>query len=311
LSGPDYRRLIDAETWAYIDKLDASYPPDAVNLSVAEQRQVYDQMCKIFHKPRPPGVAVEDCEYGGVPCRRYDTGEADVTVVYYHGGGFVVGGLDSHDDVCAELCARTGFRVVSVDYRLAPEHVFPAHFDDAWHAFHAVAGDVAGPIVLCGDSAGGNLAAAVAHHARGRVDGRIVGQVLIYPGLGGDLSQGSYVEHANAPQLTMADLAFYAQVRVGTGDAPIGDPRFAPLHDSSFKDLPPSVIVTAQCDPLASDGQSYRDAIQAAGGQAVWFNEAGMVHACLRARHMSHRGAAFFDRVVDGVAALGAGRWPY
>jgi acetyl esterase len=83
------------------------------------------------------------------------------------------------------------------------------------------------------------------------------------------------------------------------------------LQDTDFTGLPPTVIVTAQCDPLSSDGESYRDAITAAGGRAVWFEQEGMVHGCLRARNMSTRGAAFFDRVADAVTDLAQGRWPY
>lgn len=311
MSDPDYTTLIDAETWAYIARLDAAYPPDAVQMSIAEQRAAYDTMCRVFHAPRPAGVTVQDHDFGAVPCRQYTSGNSGTTVIYYHGGGFVVGGLESHDDICAELCARTGYDVISVDYALAPEAVFPRCFNDAWAAFAAIAQERTGDIVLCGDSAGGNLAAAVAHHARGRVEGRVVGQVLIYPGLGGDQSKGSYVTHANPPQLTMADLAFYKTVRTGGADVPENDPRFAPLHDNDFSGLPPTVVVSAACDPLASDGETYRDALLHAGGQAVWFNEPGMVHACLRARNMSTRAASFFDRVVTGVAALGRRDWPY
>ena len=311
MSGPDYTALIDAETWAYIARLDATYPPDAVEMSIAEQRAAYDDMCRVFHAPRPVGVAVVDLPFGGIPCRHYTSGSSDITVIYYHGGGFVVGGLESHDDICAELCDRTGFDVISVDYALAPEAVFPRCFNDAWAAFEAIAQERSGDILLCGDSAGGNLAAAVAHHARGRVDGRIIGQVLIYPGLGGDQSKGSYVTHANAPQLTVADLEFYKTVRTGGADLPENDPRLAPLHDNDFRGLPPTVVVSAECDPLASDGETYRDAVLGAGGKAVWFNEPGMVHACLRARNMSARAAVFFDRVVEGVAALGRRDWPY
>ncbi|MGC1502765.1 MAG: alpha/beta hydrolase [Sulfitobacter sp.] len=311
MSGPDYNALIDAETWAYIARLDASYPPDAVQMSIAEQRAAYDDMCRVFHAPRPASVTVDDLAFSGVRCRHYASGPSAVTVIYYHGGGFVVGGLESHDDICAELCDRTGFDVISVDYALAPEVVFPGCFNDAWAAFEAIAAARTGDILLCGDSAGGNLAAAVAHHARGRVDGRIIGQVLIYPGLGGDQNKGSYVTHANAPQLTMADLEFYKTVRTGGAEVPENDPRFAPLRDSDFNGLPPTVLVTAECDPLASDGESYRDAVLAAGGRAIWFNEAGMVHACLRARNMSARAGVFFDRVVAGVAALGRRDWPY
>ncbi len=308
---PDYRRLIDADTWAYIEKLDATYPPGAVDLSVAEQRRVYDEMCQIFRQPRPAGVSVSDKVIGGVDCRHYSKGISSPTVVYFHGGGFVVGGLDSHDDVCAEICDRTGFDVVSVDYRLAPEAVFPAHFDDAWAAFAGVLETGAKPLVLCGDSAGGNLAAAVAHHARDKATSTVAGQVLFYPGLGGDQTKGSYVTHANAPQLTSADLVFYETVRRGEQSQPINDPRYAPLHDNDFSDLPPTVIITAECDPLASDGETYRDVIKAAGGRAIWFNEPGLVHGCLRARNMSQRARVLFDRAIDGIAALGAGQWPY
>ena len=146
----------------------------------------------------------------------------------------------------------------------------------------------------------------MAHYARGRIDGRITGQVLIYPGLGGDRGQGSYVTHATAPQLTVADMEFYQQVRSG-GTPPERDPRYAPLHDTDFSGLPPTAILTVECDPLSSDGEAYRDAIQAAGGQAVWIETKGLVHGCLRARTMSRRAAAFFDTVTSAIKDMGAG----
>ncbi|MEM9967957.1 MAG: alpha/beta hydrolase [Pseudomonadota bacterium] len=312
MSGPNYAELIDQETWAYIAKLDAAYPPDAVTLTVAQQRDLYDTMCRIFHRPRPARVSVKDVSYGGVACREYSASETAVTVIYYHGGGFVVGSLDSHDNVCAEICDLTGYRVISVAYALAPEVVFPGCFNDAWAACAAICSQHNGRVILCGDSAGGNLAAAIAHHSRAHLgDTRIAGQVLIYPGLGGDMTKGSYVRHAHAPQLTLADLEFYQRVRFGGRDIPRDDPRCAPLRDSDFARLPPTVVITAECDPLSSDGESYRDALLRAGGKAVWIEVAGMVHACLRARHSARRAAAFFGHVVDGIAALGKGAWPY
>lgn len=303
----DYGLLLDDEVRAYIARGADFYPPHAVDLDIAQQRAVYDNMCAAFHAGRPDGVEVWDEPYGGVPCRRYEAGETDVTLIYYHGGGFVVGGLHSHDDVCAELCARVGVRVISVDYGLAPETVFPGCYNDAKAAFDAIALAYPQTLLTAGDSAGGNLAAAVTHHARGQ----IAGQILIYPGLGGDPTKGSYIEHANAPELTTKDMLFYQTVRTGGSPPPTDDPRYAPLHDTDFSNLPPTVIVTAECDPLASDGESYRNAILAAGGQVVWFNEAGLVHGCLRARGMSARGAAFFDRVAGAVDALAKGNWPY
>ena len=308
----DYTVLIDDEVWAYIRRTDSFYPPDAVDLSVDEQRKVYDRMCAAFRAPRPEGVMSWDESYGGVSCRRYEVSASDVTVVYYHGGGSVVGSLESHDDICAEICARTGYRVIAVDYALAPEKPFPKCFEDCWSAFEAIRTHWSGPIVLVGDSAGGNRAAAVAHFARGKEGDRAVGQVLMYPGLGTRRTHyGSYVEHAQAPHLTMRDVEFYRLVRTGGVESAVYDPRHNPLQDSDFSQLPPTVIVTAQCDPLSSDGEEYRDAILAAGGKAVWFEEPGLVHACLRARNMSARARVFFDRVVDAIDALGKGDWPY
>lgn len=304
---PDYGLLLDDEVRAYIARGAAFYPPNAVDLTVAEQRDVYDAMCAAFHAGRPEDVKVWDESHGGVPCRRYETATPNATLIYYHGGGFVVGGLHSHDDVCAELCARTGVRVISVAYGLAPENIFPSCYNDAKAAFEAISETFEGPVFMAGDSAGGNLAAAVTHQTRER----IAGQILIYPGLGGDPTKGSYVEHANAPELTTRDMLFYQTIRTGGASPPVDDARYAPLQDTDFSGLPPTVIVTAQCDPLASDGESYRDAIVSAGGRAVWFNEVGLVHGCLRARKMSVRGAAFFDRVSDAVAALVKGTWPY
>lgn len=311
----DYRKLIDAEMWAFIERTNSFYPPDTIDFTIAQQRAVYDRMCEAFHAGYPDGVTARTSAIAtpthDIPVRIYKSATPDqaALVVYHHGGGFVVGGLDSHDDVCAELCQRTGYEVVSVDYRLCPEHRHPAAFDDALATFEWAAAAHDQPILLCGDSAGGNLAAAVTQHVRGHARAP-VGQVLIYPGLGGDQTKGSYVTHAEAPMLTMRDLEFYQDIRTGGADF-AGDPRLAPLADTDFSRLPPTVIVTAQCDPLSSDGATYRDRIVAAGGKAAWFEESGLVHGFLRARLMSERAGAGFARVVAAVAALGKGEWPY
>lgn len=313
--GADYSKLIDDEIRAFIDKTIALYPEDAVDATIERQREIYDRMARAFHAGYPPGISAEDdtIEAGdiAVPIRRYrcDARNENATILYYHGGGFVVGGLESHDDVCAEICAATGYDTVSVDYRLAPEHPHPAAFDDCLAAFRSTARTRAHPIVLVGDSAGGNLAAAVCHATRSDAV-RPAGQMLIYPGLGGDHERGSYIEHAHAPLLTRADLEFYRDVR--TGGAEIGaDPTYAPLHDRTFADLPPTVIASAQCDPLCDDGRDYRDRILAEGGRAVWFEDAGLVHGHLRARHMSARAAASFDRILANVRMLAERRWDY
>ncbi|MES0824576.1 alpha/beta hydrolase [Ruegeria sp. SCP11] len=305
----DYERLIDEETWAFIRRTAESYPDDAVDLSVEDQRRVYNKMCQDFRQPRPSGLDVQDRSADGVPVRIYTAGDPTRTVVYFHGGGFVVGGLDSHDDVCAEICAQTGYRVVAVDYRLCPEHIHPAQFQDSWAATNWVAEEFGDPLVLAGDSAGGNLAAAVAQHGRGKLV-NVLGQVLIYPGLGGDPTAGSYIEHAQAPLLTLDEIHFYEKVRCG-GSVPKNDPTFAPLQDGDFSGLPPTVVVTADCDPLRDDGAAYCDKITAAGGRAHWINEPGLVHGYLRARTSVKRAADSFERISIAVEALGQGIWSY
>ncbi|MCK0141296.1 alpha/beta hydrolase [Aliiroseovarius sp. F20344] len=302
----DYSELIDDEIWRFIHETDAHYPPDAVNRSVAQQREVYNNMCRAFFAGYPTGLNVWDERIDTVPTRIYEPNDPKGTVVYFHGGGFVVGGLESHDDVCAEIAHETGLRVVSVDYRLCPEHRHPAAFKDAVTVVQHVALTQPKPIVLVGDSAGGNLAASASHSLRDSVD--LAGQVLIYPGLGGDMTKGSYVDHANAPMLSMEDLKFYNQIRFTT--APVGpDPTAAPLEDTDFSNLPQTVSITAECDPLADDGGTYRDAIQKAGGKAVWFNEKGLVHGYLRARHQSKRARDSFDRINREIAMLARGEW--
>lgn len=305
----DYDSLIDAEIWAFIRKTAEYYPENAVALGINGQRRVYDALCRAFFQGYPNGVTAQDRSANSVPVRVYSAGQPTKTVMFYHGGGFVVGGLDSHDDVCAEICADTGYRVVAVDYRLSPEFTHPAAFDDAWTATQWAAAEFGDDLLLVGDSAGGNLAASVAHMARGRLD-QIAGQVLIYPGLGGDTSKGSYLEHANAPMLTRDDVLFYHKARFG-GDGPQGDPTCAALQDSDFAGLPPTVVFTAACDPLCDDGRDYRDRLTAAGVPVCWINEEGMVHGYLRARSMSARAKASFERITVATEALGQGIWPY
>ncbi|RWM41225.1 alpha/beta hydrolase [Mesorhizobium sp.] len=309
----DYKKLIDAETWAFIEKTNSYYPPDTIDYTIAEQRAVYDRMCREFFAGYPQGVTAETTAIAtptdSIPIRIYRNVEPNgaAMVLYVHGGGFILGGLDSHDDACAELCARTGYEVVSVDYRLAPEHLHPAAFDDVMDAYEWAAGTYDCPVLLCGDSAGGNLCAAVAHATRGHVK-KPVGQVLIYPSLGGDHSRGSYVTHAEAPMLTARDIEFYKHIRTGGVDR-TGDITLYPLADADFAYLPPTVLITAECDPLSSDGEAYRDRVVAAGGNAYWFEEPGLVHGYLRARHTVGRARTSFTRIVEAVSALGKGDW--
>ena len=308
---PDYDQLLDAEMKAFVDRTNSYYPPETVTFTIDQQRAVYNRMCSEFHAGRPATVSVRDLHVPGdyrVPVRIYDKagiGEPSAAVVYFHGGGFVVGGLESHDDVCAEICDFTDYRVVSVDYRLSPEYSHPAAFDDSVAAFDWVAGAFGGPIVVAGDSAGGNLAAAVSHARRGH-SRQPAGQVLIYPGLGGDHNAGSYLEHANAPMLTKADIDFYVGIRT-KGKEITGDPTLAPLHDTDYSNLPPTLAFPAECDPLCDDSANYCARITAAGGEARNHVQKGWLHGALRARHMSAVSAASFRAICEAIATLGKG----
>lgn len=310
----DYTDLLDSETWAFVERTNSFYPPDTIDYTIVEQREIYDRMCREFHAGYPAGLATETTAIStpthDIPIRIYRAAQPDAAamMLYFHGGGFMLGGLESHDDVCAEICQCTGFEVVSVDYRLSPEHLYPACHDDGYAAFERAAETYADrAIVLAGDSAGGNIAAAIAGRYRRHAHAP-AGQVLIYPGLGGDHRKGSYVTHADAPLLSIRDMAFYQKIRTGGADVS-KDAGFAPLRDTDFSALPPTVCVTAECDPLSSDGPAYRDAIRAAGGRAISIEEKGLVHGYLRARHTVGRARKSFARIVAAVRMLGLGHW--
>jgi acetyl esterase len=311
----DYQRLIDPDIWAFIEKTGTFYPADGTDYTVARRREIYDRMCRAFFSGYPEGVSAENKTIAlkgrKIAVRRYRAMryDAHALVVYFHGGGFVVGGLDSHDDICAEICHRTGYEVLAVDYRLAPEHPHPASFEDALAAYAWVTDGYDIPILLAGDSAGGNLAAAVAHATRKRPV-RPIGQVLIYPLLGGEMTGGSYVKHAHAPMLRLRDLHFYREIRTGGRDVP-RDATFAPLADGDFSGLPPTVVITAEYDPLSDDGAAYRDRITEAGGKAWWHEEAGLVHGYLRARHSAARARDSFARIIDSLKMLGRREWSH
>ncbi len=296
----DYQSLIDGPTWAFIARTNACYPEDTATRSVVEQRHIYDTMARSFHRGYPKGVTAHDEQIGSVPCRIYHG--AQPTVIYLHGGSFVVGGLHSHDDVCAEICAGTGFNVVSVDYRLAPEHLHPAAYDDALAVARTVART--SRYLLVGDSAGGTLAASVAQSLRN--DAPASGLVLIYAGLGADPDHGSYSTHAHAPMLSRADIVRYRQIRHEGGSPPINDPTAAPLQGTNFTGLPETIAFSAECDPHADAGRDYCARITAAGGQATWHLETGLVHGYLRARHSVPRAAASFDKIINAITTLGA-----
>jgi len=299
-------RITDAEVLDFIARTESFYPPDGYGLSVTENRRLYDKMCAAFRQPRPASVTVADNTVPGpagpIPIRRYCTGApGPVTVIYMHGGGYLLGGLDSHDDVCAEIADQTGCKVVAVDYRLCPEHPHPAQYDDCLAVARAVL--QTGPIILAGDSAGGNTAAALAQTLKGQ---DIRGQVLIYPGLGGwKLGLPSLTECADAPLLKADEMEYYRQMHAG-GPVPEHDPTSAPLEAEDLTGLAPCFISSAGVDPLRDDGVEYVRRLTGADIEAYCVVEPQLPHGYLRARHMSHRARAAFERILDAIREFAA-----
>ena len=300
--------ITDPEVRGFVERVAAFYPEGKANLTIEQRRERYDAMASTFRRPRPEGMRVTDETVpgpgGDIPVRRFVPAEpGPVTVVYFHGGGFVLGGLDSHDDVTAEIAGRTGCPVLAVDYRRCPENPHPAAYEDALAATRAALAD--GPAIVCGDSAGGNLSAALAQRLRGE---DIRGQVLIYPCLGGNrLGLDSYEENAEAPMLTARDMEFYDETRAGGGPIPEDDPTFFPLLARDFAALPPCFVSAAGADPLRDDGPEYVRRLRAAGVEADCAVEPQLPHGHLRARHGARRAAEAFDRIVAAIADF-AGR---
>lgn len=295
-----YAGLKDPGIRAFMIAGERFYPPDAVDFTLAEQREFYDKYCAHFRKARPAGVTTEDFRVGDVACRLYRSGatEKPPVLLYLHGGGFVLGGIESHDDVCAEICDGADVAVVAVQYRLAPEHPFPVAFEDCWQVLQYL-GMRFSKIAVGGDSAGGNLAAALTLKARDEGGPKLMGQVLIYPGLGGDMSRGSYVSQAKAPGLATSDVCYYRDIYKGDGS------KFAaPLRETDYAGLPPAFLVAAGLDPLHDDCQDYAARLQAAGVAALVREEPLLVHAFIRARHMSEPARQSFRAIVEAVFAL-------
>ena len=204
---------------------DSFYPPDAVQASIEQQRHWYDALCARFDRPLPPEMIFADGMLQRIPIRRYRPRKISTRTIllYLHGGGFVVGSLESHHAICAEIADFAGAELVSVDYRLAPEYRWPAQTDDGFTVLkHLLSAN--SKVVLIGDSAGANLAAGLALRARDEGLSGVVGQVLIYPALGGDLAAGSYVEMAAAPGLTTADVAYYREILQAPAGNEIAEP---------------------------------------------------------------------------------------
>jgi len=223
---------------------------------------------------------------GPVPIRIYiPLQKPDLPVIiYYHGGGWVIGSLDSHDNICRSLAKKTSGIVVSVDYRLAPEHPFPAAVDDAYAALKWVSQNAASfngdstRIIVAGDSAGGNLAAAIALMSRDRNGPRLSAQILIYPATNlAELNTNSYRQFADGFYLTKRYIENFRS-RYLPDPQDWSNVYASPLLATNLEKLPPALIVTAEFDPLRDDGVAYAIKLKNAGVPAKHIRFQGMIH---------------------------------
>jgi cation diffusion facilitator CzcD-associated flavoprotein CzcO/acetyl esterase/lipase len=307
LSGPDGSRCHDGvvrrlqpDVEMVLNEVAALNLPPLESMAVADARALYAQMSMA----RPPGPDVGEVVDGVLPGAAGDlayrlyrpaTPGPHPIVVYFHGGGYVLGDAIADDPLCRDLCVRSDAVIISADYRHAPEHRFPAAVDDAMAAVRWVADNAQalgcrpGQLAVCGWSAGGGIAAVVCRLARDMGGPNIMGQALLTPLVAGDMTRASFADNADGYGLTTPLLRWFVDHYVDAGDRT--DSRFAPLHAADLSGLPPAVVVTAEFDPLRDDGDAYAGALAAAGVPTEH----------LRARGHTHLSMTMVDVVISGA----------
>ena len=279
---------LDPQAQAFLEQLTASGAPPLHALSVAEARQVIVALFSTQGSPEPVGAVADRTIPGAVgemPARIYTppgTGPFPV-LVYLHGGGWVIGNLDAYDATCRALTNAARCIVVAMEYRLAPEHKFPAAPEDCyaatqWVAAHATAlrGDPM-RLALGGDSAGGNLTAVVAQMVRDRGGPILCYQLLVYPVTNHDYDTASYRENAEGYLLTRdAMVWFWNHYLRSPADG--SNPMASPLRADNLRGLPPAMVITAEFDPLRDEGEAYAVRLQEAGVPVTLKRYDGMIH---------------------------------
>ncbi len=290
---------LDPQAKAFLDQVNAMGGPPMSSMSPEQARAGYRMVMSMAVGPAEAPVPSENRTVPGpageVPIRVYRPSSEQPlpVVVYFHGGGFVIGDLETHDTICHRLAAGVPAVVVSVDYRLAPEHRFPAAVDDceaatAWVSAHAadLGGDPA-RLAVAGDSAGGTLAAVVARRARDKGAPPIAFQLLIYPSTaaGGSLL---VMEYTKGYGLDLDTLMWFGASYLSDHDREAALPDVAPLVVEDLTGLPPALVLTGECDPLRDEGESYAKRLREAGVAVTTTRYAGMIH-----------GFYGFDRIFD------------
>ncbi|WP_428240311.1 alpha/beta hydrolase [Gynuella sp.] len=296
----------------FIDRSNNVLYPDFYKLPVQQQRDLYMQLNVEFAFPEVENVRVSSQIVRGpeahIPVRIYTPASPrrHGVVFYLRGGGFVLGSADSHHSAIADLCRQSGLTVVAPDFRLAPEHPFPAPLEDCYVALQALrngeldieAGTDA--VIIAGDSSGANMAVVVAMMVRDRQQPPLAGQALISPVL--DFSRWRHGGD-DAPLLSGGEMEFFTACYAPTTEQ-VRHAYVSPLISGSFHDLPPAYIMGASEDSLVQDAVRYSEHLQQQGIAVELTIEPGLVHAPLRARQLSRSMAQAWARYCDAVSRL-------
>ena len=284
---------LDPDASAVFKAFQEAGRPAYETLSPAEARKFY-LAARVVTNPEPPELkSVEQLAIpspaGPIPARVYTPIKPRTAdglapcLVFFHGGGWMIGDLDSHDVVCRKLADQGELIVISVDYRLAPEHKFPAAVDDAIHATKWIAGNAkslgidAGRLLVGGDSAGGNLAAVVAISVRDGNGPAIAGQVLIYPAIDFALTHASHREPETSILLTHTVIRWFRDHYLN-GAADVSDWRASPARAKTLAGLPPAYVLTTGADPLRDEGDEYARRLKEAGVAVIYRHFPGQFH---------------------------------
>jgi acetyl esterase len=232
-------------------------------------------------------------------------------LVFYHGGGWVIGDLYTHDGICRSIVNAAGCAVASVDYRLAPEFKYPVAVEDSYAALRWVVANAArlgldpARVAVGGDSAGGNLAAVMALLARERHGPRLLLQMLVYPVTNHDFGTPSYRENATGYMLTTEDMRWFWRHYLAREEQG-GEPSASPFRATSLADLPPALVITAGCDPLRDEGEAYAGRLRDAGVPVTLTQYSGMFHGFLRMTRILDQARAALGEVAGALRkALG------
>jgi len=274
--------MLHPQTRTLLQLIEERGEPQVHAVSVADARTDYRERSSVTQPASPEVASVEELRADGpqglIPLRLYRPighalGALLPVLVYYHGGGWVIGDLDTHDTLCRELANLSGCAVMAVEYRLAPEHRFPAAVDDCcaatrWVRAQAEALNLdASRLAVGGDSAGGNLAAVVSIDARDRGDLPIAFQLLIYPATDQRCITPSHAENARGYLLTREWMEYFGTHYIADR-AQHEDWRASPLLHPDFSNLPPALVLTAGFDPLRDEGAAYAERLTASGNRA-------------------------------------------